>query len=347
MARIARLTGIRRRPTVLGMSRSSLLLSVFVLVLQFCAVAWTPAEAGRPYYEEARRPFIGLGRGPVGDDPASQLAHAEALQAAGRVRRAERALRVLVRYWPNTVEAAEAQWAYAESLKARGRSHRAYEAFSHLLEEYSGKVPHEEILDQQFRLALAVMEQRRGAWLFLPGFEAPERALPLLENLVRFGPRWDYAPAAQLLIAQIHEFNSNDEEAVFAYEKLETRYPNSPEAVTAAYGRARVLSHLARRYSRHIDGVETAYIASGMAVQRFPDAVYREEAIENMRELRQIMAQAAYDKAHYYDRIARSPEAAIIAYERFLEQFPEADLTETARARLRQLQQKVHLDRNT
>ena len=311
-----------------------------VVAVLLCMTA-TVAEASRPY-EEAERPLRRwrLLR-PAQDNPESQLEHAQDLRAQGRLRRAQRQFRALTRYWPNSDEAPLAQLGYARTLSERGRATRAFEAYEKLLEEYAGLFPHTQVLDQMYTLAEEVMERRRARFLFFPGFHAPERALPLFERIAEFGPRWERTPKAKLLIAQIKEENNKLEEAVFAYDRVQARYPRTPFAEEAAFGKGRALYTLAQRYPRDVDGIETAAYTLAFFVQSFPDSPEADTAVEYVRTLQNQLAKIAYEKARYYDRTARQPAAAIITYERFLERFPESEWSDRARRRLEKLRQKV------
>lgn len=304
----------------------------------------SPLEASRPYEETERPPRrIRLLR-PAKDGPVEQLSHAQALRDEGRLWRAQRQFRALTRYWPNTQEAALAQLGYARTQAERSRATRAFDAYENLLETYAGLFPHTQVLEQMYELAETVMERRRARFLFFPGFHAPERALPLFERITRHGPRWERTPAAKLHIARIQEDIGKWEDAVLSYDRLEARHPGTPEAKEAAFGKGRALFNLAQRYPRDVDGIETAVYTLAFFVQQYPESPYADTAVEQVRTLQERLAELAYEKARYYDRIAREPVAAIITYERFLERFPDTPWSEKARVRLEKLQRKVEAE---
>lgn len=310
------------------------------LVLLLCLHA-TPVLASRPFVEEEQTPRRWRLLRPAKDEPDTQLEYARSLREQGRLRRAQRQYRALTRYWPNSAEAPLAQLGYARTLTERSRPTRAFEAYEKLLEDYAGLFPHDQVLTRMYDLAETVMERRRGRFLFFPGFHAPERALPLFERIAEFGPRWERTPEAKLHIAQIQEQNNRLDEAVFAYDRVQARYPGTPFAEEAAFGKGRALFELAQRYPRDIDGIETAAYTLAFFVQSFPDSAQADTAVEYVRTLQGQLAEIAYEKARYYDRTARQPEAAIITYERFLERFPESPQSDRARRRLEKLQKKV------
>jgi len=311
------------------MHHALLSFGIAALLLLPCA-----AEASRPFQEEEREPRRFRLLRPKMDEPDAQLRHADALRERGRMRRAQRQYRALVRYWPNATEAAQAQYAYAQVLEERGKLNRAFDQYEQLMEKYTGMFPHKEVLDRIFAIGETTMERRRGRFFIFPGFHAPERAVPYFESVVEHGPQWERAPEAQLNIARIKEDTSRLEEAVFAYDRVEFRYPRSPLVEEASFGKARALYQISREHPNHVDGAETAMHALGLFIRRYPESEHVEEAREYMRTLYREIARITYEKARYYDRIARRPNAAITTYQRFLDEFPDTEWSDTARKRL-------------
>lgn len=336
MACIIRL--LRAMPDPLRLMRRGRFVAAALCMVTF---AWVDsADARRPYYEEerpARRIFF---RGPAQDNPTDQFAYAQSLHERGRLRRAGRHYRLLVRHWPAANEAPDAQLAYARVLEERGRLARAVDELDRLAELYVGQFPHEVALQKKFAIAERMIEERRGQWFIFPGFNASERAIPVLESIVRMGPRWERSPQAQLMIGQIQEENGHREEAVLAFERVETRYPRSPEAEEAAFARARVLMDLADRYPRDQDTLDAAFTTLALILQQFPEAENAETAASHLRDLHERRASMVYNRALFYDRIARRPMAAEIVYERLLANFPDSELAASARARLDELQKE-------
>ncbi len=299
-------------------------------------------EASRPFHEEERPKthWFRLFR-PRMSDPSSQLGYADGLWDRGRKKGARRQYRALVRYWPSAPEAGHAQYAYARALEYRGQKTRALDEYETLMTRYTGMFPHTEVLQRIYDMGETAMERRRGRFLIFPGFHAPERGVPFFEAVVEHGPQWERAPEAQLNIARIKENIDRPEEAVFAYDRVEIRYPRSPFVEEAALGKARTLYQIARDYPNDIDSAETALYTLGMFVRNYPNSEHVEEAREHMRTLYRDLARLNYQKARYYDRIARRPRAAVTTYERFLEEYPDSEWSDYARQRLEVLRAKL------
>ena len=91
------------------------------------------------------------------------------------------------------------------------------EAYQHLVETYPGRFDFNEIIARQMHLATDVMKRRKGKFLFLPGFNAPERAIPLFEKIVQNAPESDFTAEAYYRIGQAHERVYEYSQAIDAY----------------------------------------------------------------------------------------------------------------------------------
>ncbi len=301
-----------------------------------------PAGASRVYEEDddARRPFFTFLR-PAESDPESQLAYSDELRENNRPRGAMRQYRALVRHWPNSREAPRAQYKYARLLEERGRESRAFDEYQTLIDDYAGQFPYSDVLERQLRIAKGHLEERRGRIFFFRGFTSPERAIPKLENIIDNAPQWGRAPEAQYLLGKAYEMTRDYLLAAHAYETLQIRYPRSEFVEEAAFGRARVLYQIAREHRNYDQASETAIIALNMFLRNHPGSEHRDTAREYVETLTEQRARIAFNKADYYDRIAKRPRAAIMAYEMLVERFPRSDWTEHAQSRIDALQSKM------
>lgn len=305
----------------------------------FCLSAGPEGPARAETYVEAGKThsWLSFSR-PAKKSPAAQLSHAERLMNDNQLRKAGRAFRSLVITWPGSVEAPLAQWYYARTLDKRGKIREAFDEYQILMENYSGRFAnYDEVLARQFEIAKTVMNTRKGRVLFLPGFEAPERAIPLFEKIIQNGPRSPHAAEAQFLIGQAYENSFQYELAVVAYIATLHRYPNSPFAEGAAFGRARSLYAISKDYPNDQRALAEAWAGLMVFIRAFPNSDYRNEALDMRGVLLERKAQAAFDIADYYDRIAKRPDAALESYQDFIRQFPDSTLTARARERITQL----------
>jgi outer membrane protein assembly factor BamD (BamD/ComL family) len=280
-------------------------------------------------------------RRPAEETPAAQFAYASRLRERGAYDKARRQFDALVRTWPGAPEAPEAQFAVAELLEQDGRLRKAFDEYQYLVDYYAGLFPYGDVLARQFSIARQVMSMRHGKLLFLPGFEAPEQALPLLEKVVENGPRWEKAAAAQFLIGTIHEERREYAEAVVAYEKVRHWFGRTPLAADAAYRRAQCLYETARRSPRDEEACRDALSALAGALARYPDHAEADAARALLDELKGNLADMYYRRAVFYDRMKTKPKAALIAYTDFMKKFPWSDKAVEVNGRIEELKAQL------
>lgn len=317
---------------------------VVLLAAPRAGQAWWFWGAEQPYEETTSskgwHPFLRAKR----PDPTAQLEYAGQLEQEGRIKKALKQYRALVIHWPESDEAPLAQLQYARLLDQRKKYLNAFDEYQFLFDRYTGKFPYNELLDRQFEIARMVMDMRKGKFLFLPGFSAPERATPLFEKIIKNGPAGPNAAEAQYLIGVAHEANYEYEEAVVAYMATQHRYPESPSAEKAAFGQVRCYYLLAQEGPHNEEALENAWAAVTLFLNTYPASEDKATATSYRNVLYGQRAKAAYDKAIFYDRLAKKPKAALIAYETMVGLFPNSDWTALAQARIDELKQIVEPD---
>ncbi|NCC51734.1 MAG: outer membrane protein assembly factor BamD [Spartobacteria bacterium] len=269
--------------------------------------------------------------------PAGQFEYALSLEAREKYKAAGKQYYALVRRWPDAPEAPTAQYNYARMLDKHGKRLQAFDEYQRLMEQYAGFFPYEEVLEKQFDIAKWLKKRKKGKLLLFPGFSAPERAIPLLEKVTANGPAWEHAPEAQYLIGQIYDETMQLELATVAYATLQYRYPDSPYAEKATYNKAYDLYRLATESQNDQDLAVSAYAALTFFINTYPRSDYLPQARSYRDILHQRQAEAAYKKARFYDKVARKPKAAIVAYKRFIQQYPDSGWTPTAETRIQEL----------
>lgn len=273
---------------------------------------------------KAERKTPGFFHRPSKDTAAAQLAYAADLKANGRLRRAANEYLAIVHAWHDSPEAPIAQFAAATIMMERGKYTRAFEEFQYLFTFFVGRFPYETALDAQFKIANSILEQRHMAFrtIGIRGFTDPQPALPLFQQIARNAPFWKHAAEVQYRIGWILEATGEDLDAVDAYAAVSQRYPASPFAADAAFQRALCLQRISKSCPRDEMQCRAALSAFASFLRDHPTHSGRAQAEKARDELNEHLAAMYYDRAVFYDRLARKPKAAIIAYRDFLQKFP-------------------------
>lgn len=291
------------------------------------------------YTDEYRAGWTLFNR-PAEDNPSDQLQHALHLFERGKKGKARKQLRALVFQWPASTEAPAAQYRYAQLLEEQGKDLKAFDEYQKLIDEYPGRFPYDAVLNRQFEIAVEFMHRRKSVWFF-GGFKAPEKAIPYFEQIIENGPAWHRAANAQFLIGKAYEMNKDYELAVVAYTTVQLRYMKHPVAEEALFHKCVCLRNLSRRNPNDKQMADETLANLNIFLHHYPASEYVEEVTEYRKAIQAHRAELSYKKARAYDRTIRKPKAALIAYRRFLEEFPDSEWTAKARTRIIQLESET------
>lgn len=283
---------------------------------------------------ERKRPS--LFRRPEQGSPESQLLHARELEQAGRLGKAMRQYRALVHQWHGSTQAGPAQEAYARLLEQTRRYEKAFNEYQYLIKNFSGRFDYGDVIARQFAIAHHVMTEAESRWT-----RSTRRALPLFGQIVQNAPNWERSAESQFYVGWIHESHKDYEDAVLAYETVQYRYPRSEYAPAASFRRSFCLYTLARRHHRDEATLRDALSALTEFLRDHETDENASIARRYQDELRESLAQMYYDRAAFYDRMARKPGPALIAYRDFLRQFPSSELALQVNTRVEELQQQL------
>lgn len=328
----------------------TLLLSVVLLAIP-CAAVYdnmptpppTPMatrDANQPEKGRVKR-GIRWYRHPQCDTAAAQWSVAEQYEHDDHLRKAANACQELVYAWPDSPEAGKAQWALARVQAKRGKYEKAFDEYQYLFDYMPGQFDYATALENQFKIANYLMSTPKAAFLFFHGFQAPERAIPMFEAILRNAPTWSRAAEAQLNIGICHELNDEDEEAVAAYEAFRNRYTDPVLSGQASFRQARCLYRIYQYRPNNENACDAARAALSEFIQSYPLHENCSEAKGLLLTLNREQVKRAFTQAAYYDRIAHRPKAAIIAYEEFLKQYGGTEWAPRARERLDSLKKEI------
>lgn len=272
------------------------------------------------------------------DSPAGQLAYARGELAQGHLRRARKGFEALVREWPATTEAAEAQLDLARLYEQRKKYARAFDEYQYLLTFYTGVCPYDEVLGRQFKIANFLLHDNKG--LFGWALSGTDAARKRFEQVVRNAPGSPLAPQAMLIVGGIRTSEKETDEAIQVYDGLLNRYPETEQATDAAYLSAKCRYERAARHTYNEAHCRDAISFLRAVTARMPRHPKAKEMRGWLDELSRQLEEQSYANAVFYDSRQRNPSAAAAAYRNFLTEFRDSKYAERARARLAELEAK-------
>lgn len=275
---------------------------------------------------------------PEKDSAEEQLRYADECYRDGDLTEAAEAYDDLVHEWHSTAEALRAQLMLARVYDELGNTRAAYEAYIYLLAYFAGRFELEPVLKNVMRLADTMVYEDQQASL---GKYSNARLRANYENIIYYAPRWESVPTMLLRIANLYAAEGNYSSTLTICDRIVVQWKNykQMDAVVDTYCTAcRQLANQWRNDTGQLLKVERL-LAGAMAYApthaRIPTYKLWLQEIYELRRNR------SYEKARFYDNpAAYSVDSAILAYEMFLEDFPDAKEVEVVRKRLQELNNK-------
>ena len=260
--------------------------------------------------------------------PNEQLAAAIALEDAGQRSSACKAYDRLVRSFPFSAAASQAQLRLGRLLEKRGKYKQAYEEYLYMLYFYPESAPADSLLRQMY--AIAHYYKTKGK---------ESRSLDYFERLTQIAPQWTYTPEVLLQVGAAHFKNKDYYDAAEAFDTVSSNHPGTPAALDALAQHALVLYALSLKYPRDEAILIRAIAITTAALRDCPrDIPERPILAANLENLRLRRSERYFDIAVFYDRSTYTPETRIAAYRDYLRRFPKGPHAEQAQTRLSALE---------
>src|SRR5271170_2805426 len=311
-------------------------LSFSLLALVFCSsvlhatLTWRPGE--------------GWSDDSGGDVSASssrdQLELAHKLEAQGERDNALKAYKALLRRWPLSFFAPEAQYRLGKIMEDEGDFYNAFGAFQKMVTKYPSSDYFEQALNEQYRIAnLYLAGEPQRIWK-IPVGPSMERTIEMYERIIKNAPYGTYAPQCQFNIGLARENQRKYDDAVDAYQKVLDNYPTSSVAANAQYqiGYAWMRSSQSGDYD--MGAATKAVDAFQDFLVRYPSSDKAAQAQENIQKLGQRQTQGAFDIAKFYET-QHDSRAAFIYYNEVVREDPNSAQAQVAKKRIQELRPAV------
>lgn len=313
--------------------------------LLVAALALVPFQAPAPL---VYTPGEGWTYEPVGAEGKWRRARAreqlEVAQAAfdqGDYGTAIKAARHLVRTWPLSDYAPEAQYLLGRCYEAKRYDEKAFKEYQKVLEKYPRSDKVNQVLQRQYAIAMRFLQgQWFKLWGYIPMFPSMERTATMFENLVKAGPYSDVAPHAQLRVGAAREKQRHYAEAVKAYETAADRYFDRSEIAADAIYRAGMSWYKQARtaeYDQSAAGHAIAQLTDFITL--FPNDPRVAEAQRIITALKTEQARGYFATARFYEK-RKKWNGALVYYNEVVLADPTSSLAEEARKRIEQLKQR-------
>jgi outer membrane protein assembly factor BamD len=291
------------------------------------ALVWRPGEG---WTNESS------GESLAASDAKAALQLARNMEAKEDYKGALQAYQTIVRRWPLSTSAGEAQFKVGFMLEKRGEFWNAYKAYQKVVEKYPASQYFDLSIEREFSIGnLFLSGEPQKIWK-IPLLPSMDKTVDIFNTVIKNAPYGVYAPQAYFKIGLAREHQKNWSEAISAYNKLLDKYPGSDLAPAAQYQ----IGYAWYQASSQPDYDQSAAQKSIDAFQdflvRFPNSEKTDQAHIYINELSSRRVQGSYNIALFYEK-QKNYKAALIYFNDVIQQGPNTQLAADAKEQIEKI----------
>ncbi|MFH1397524.1 MAG: outer membrane protein assembly factor BamD [Candidatus Omnitrophota bacterium] len=309
---------------------------ILILVLVFSGLILSPAYSYWVWTPKTGK-FINPKTLPK-STPKEQFDYAKAFMDKKDYKSAIREFIKLLKNYPKSFEASEAQYYLGVIEEDEGRLFEAYKAYQKVIDKYPFSERIAEINNREYNIAEAFIsgEKRKAMGITLP-VENP--AIEILNKVIDNSSYGPLASKAQYKLGLVLKETLNYYEAEEAFNKVVTSYPDSEWAAAAKFQLASCRAALSKGPDYDQGATKEAKDKFESFVQEHPDAVLSKEAQKNIDRLKEQEAESNYNAARFYEK-QKAFQSAEIYYNEVINNYSDSPWAARAIERLRIMERK-------
>lgn len=315
--------------------RHLLLLTLFLGIssLTYADLIW---DKERGWYAEGGLAELFFPREGQASNAVEAMNKAKELQEAGEYSEAISLYEFVYNNYELSIFAPEALLQMGYIYRERNRIESAFEQYETIVREYPNYDKFNKVIEAQYRLAQDLQNgaRLRLFWDLIPGFRSPQKAIEYYETVVTNARYSDFAAPALMNIADISNKRGDEEEAIFALDRLISNYPQNILNDEAYLAIARTYVSLVQGsgYDQESTNAAINYYEDYLAL--FPDAPNIAEAEKELAAAKDTLAKSKFDLGEYYYTVKRNDRAARIFYNETITTAPNSSFAEKASNRI-------------
>lgn len=300
------------------------------------ALTWRPGEG---WVDES------TGSGLSASSSRDQLELAKKLENQKQYNDALKAYRTLVRKWPLSFFAPEAQFHIGICMEKTGDFWAAYKAYVKMVQKYPASTFFEQALDREFAIGnLYLAGEPQRLWK-IPLGPSMDKTVEIYQQVIKSAPYGAHAPESQFKIGLAREKQKKWNDAVDSYTKILDKYPGNSIASDAQYqiGYAWYSSASEAEYDQ--SAAQKAIEAFEDFIVRYPNSEKVAAANAHIELLRGRQTQGSFNIAKFYEK-QKNYKAAYIYYSDVVRQGPGSQDAQAAQKKIDYLRKILGQDVN-
>ena len=248
----------------------------------------------------------------------------------------------ILRVWPLSDYAPDAQYLIGRCLEATEKDEAAFNAYQNIIEKYPSSSRYEDVVWRQYAIANRFLAgQLFRLWGYIPLYSSMDETAQLFNKIVNNGPYSDVAPHAQLRIGAAREKQKDYPDAVKAYAVAADRYYNQPTIASDALFRQGIA------YARQAATADYDQNTAAQAVATFTDFITLFPNDRRVTQARKIIAALKTEQVRGNFQIAQFYETykkwngALVYYNEVLQLDPNSRYAAAARQRIEALKPRL------
>ncbi len=263
--------------------------------------------------------------------PILQYKKAIELFEKGDFNQSHHEFRKLLRNYPDSREAAEAQYYLGRNLEELDKPYEAYRAYKRIIQSYPNSKRINEAIERKYNIGEYFLKREPRKILGMSVYDFVEHpSVRIFKSIVELTPYSDYASRAQYKLGVIFLELGRFDQARSAFQKVLDDYSESRWAPPAKY-------QLALATAKAFPGVDydSTYLESASQrldqfIEDHPEAEISEQARQHLSGLRNKEAKKVFETAEFYRR-HRRPQSAKVYLEKIISDFPDTDYYQKAK----------------
>jgi outer membrane protein assembly factor BamD len=247
----------------------------------------------------------------------------------------------LLTHYPDSKEAAEAQYHLAICLEKLGKSYEAFLEYQKIIDSYPNSQRINEVVEREYKIGESFLNREPKKLMGLSFYDFVEHpSIEIFNRIIEKAPYSEFAPLAQYKLGIILMRLGRYDESRDAFQKVIDNYPDSEWASPAKY-------QLALATAKAFPGADydSTYLKEATSrldefLRDHPEAQISAEAEEQLENLRNQEAKKQLGIAEFYEKQDRY-QSAVTYYQKIVSNYSDSDYYARALAKIQELESLI------
>ncbi len=254
--------------------------------------------------------------------------------------RAYKEFKKLLVHYPDSKEAAEAQYYFGRCLEELNKPYQAFQEYSKVIEIYPNSKRINEVVERQYQIGDYFLNREHRKWMGVSVYDFVEHpSIEIFKKIVEKTPYSEYAAKAQYKLGVLLIRLKRYDEGRAAFQKVIENYPASEWAPAAKYQLAIATAKASSGEDYDTTAVKEAATRLDEFIREHPDADVVASAVDKLEELRNMEAKKNFDIAQFYEK-QKKYKAASTYYKLVISEYPGTHYATASKTKLNQIKDK-------